>query len=146
MEVHKYDLKASALLAGLPLLVGGFGSAATGWLTPHLQHHLGGVGRTRRVIGVVGLVCAPACLFAATTLHQPLLAVTAIACASFFNDLTLPGAWKTCMDMGDKYVGTISGAMNMMGNLGGLVSPSVLGHIAVRKGNGNVTLYLTAGL
>ena len=28
-----------------------------------------------------------------------------------------------CMDIGGKYTGTVSGAMNMMGNFGGVVSP-----------------------
>jgi MFS family permease len=146
LEVHKYNLKESALLAGLPLLVGGFGSMLTGWLAPHIQGRLGGVGRTRRVIGVFGLSCAALCLLGATMLQQPLLAVAAIAGASFFNDITLPGSWTTCMDVGGKYVGTVSGAMNMMGNLGGFVSPIVLGYIVGRTGNWSLTFYLTASL
>ena len=52
-----------------------------------------------------------------------------IALASFFNDITMPGSWTACMDIGGKFTGTVSGAMNMMGNLGGFVSPIVLGYI-----------------
>jgi len=37
LEVHKFDLKQSALLAGLPLFLGGFGSIFGGWTTPYLQ-------------------------------------------------------------------------------------------------------------
>ena len=33
------------------------------------------------------------------------------------------------MDLGGKFTGTVSGAMNMMGNLGGFVSPIVIGYI-----------------
>jgi len=83
---------------------------------------------------------------AATYLREPLLAVGAIAAASFFNDITLPGSWTSCMDIGDKYVGTVSGTMNMMGNLGGFVSPIVLGYIVGHTGNWNLTFYVTAGL
>ena len=50
------------------------------------------------------------------------------------------------MDVGDKYVGTVSGTMNMMGNLGGFVSPIVLGYIVGQTGNWNLTFYVTAGL
>jgi ACS family glucarate transporter-like MFS transporter len=146
LEVHKFDLKESALLAGLPLFVGGFGSMLSGWLTPHLQRRLGDVGFTRRLIGVVGLLGAGACLVAATRLQQPIFAVLAIAGASFFNDLTMPGSWTACMDVGDKYVGTVAGTMNMMGNFGGVVSPVVLGYVVGSTGNWNVTFYLTAGL
>ncbi|HEY2951802.1 MAG TPA: MFS transporter [Verrucomicrobiae bacterium] len=146
LEVHKFELKKGALLAGLPLLLGGFGSIFTGWITPHLQRRLGGVGLTRRLIGVIGLTGAAGCLIAATFLQNPIFAVVAIASASFCNDITLPGSWTTCMDVGAKYVGTVSGTMNMMGNLGGFVSPIVLGYIVGRTGDWNLTFYVTAGL
>jgi len=94
----------------------------------------------------VGLTGAACCLVGATFLGDPILAVAAIALASFCNDITMPGSWTTCMDVGDKYVGTVSGTMNMMGNLGGFVSPIVLGYIVGRTGNWNLTFYVTAGL
>lgn len=47
--------------------------------------------------------------------------------ASFCNDLTMPGSWATCMDIGGKYAGTVSGSMNMMGNFGGMAGPFVVG-------------------
>jgi MFS family permease len=46
---------------------------------------------------------------------------------SFCNDLTMPGSWTTCMDVGGKYAGTVSGSMNMMGNFGGMAGPLVVG-------------------
>jgi nitrate/nitrite transporter NarK len=146
LEVHRFDLKQSALLAGLPLFVGGFGSLFTGWLTPMVQERLGSVSLTRRVVGATGLTLAAGCLVTATLLSQPLLAVAAIAAASFFNDVALPGAWTTCMDIGGRYVGTVAGTMNMMGNFGGFVSPIVLGYVVGRTGDWNLTFYLTAAL
>jgi ACS family glucarate transporter-like MFS transporter len=146
LEVHRYDLKQSALLAGLPLFVGGFGCLFSGWLTPHLQRVIGDAGLTRRLVGVAGLLSAGACLVAATQFQQPILAVLAIAAASFCNDTTMPGSWTACMEVGDKYVGTVSGTMNMMGNFGGVVSPVVLGYIVDRTGDWNITFYVTAGL
>ena len=76
-------------------------------------------------------------------MQQPILAVLSIALASFFNDTTMPGSWTTCMDIGGKYTGTVSGAMNMMGNFGGVVSPVVLGYVVKETGNWNLTFYLT---
>jgi MFS transporter, ACS family, glucarate transporter len=146
LEVQKFDLKGSALLAGLPLLVGGFGSLLAGVLTPRLQSWLGSAGLARRVVGVLGLTWAAACLVAATFLHAPLLAVTAIALASLGNDFTLPGSWTTCMDIGGPCVGTLSGMMNMVGNVGGFLSPIVLGYIVGRTGDWNLTFEVTAGI
>jgi MFS family permease len=144
--VHKYDLKRSAILAGLPLFLGGFGSIFAGWMTPRVQHLFGGVSLTRRLTGVLGFTGAACCMMTATLLHEPILAVIAIASASFFNDITMPASWTTCMDVGDKYVGTVAGTMNMMGNFGGFVSPIVLGYIVGRTGDWNLTFYVTAAL
>ena len=146
LEVHKFDLKQSALLAGLPLFLGGFGSLLSGWLTPHIARVLGDTGLTRRLLGVVGLLSAGGCLLAATQLQQPIYAVAAIAAASFCNDITMPGAWTACMEVGDKYVGTIAGTMNMMGNFGGFVSPIVLGYIVDTTDNWNLGFFVTAGI
>jgi nitrate/nitrite transporter NarK len=83
---------------------------------------------------------------AATFLREPVLAVGAIALASLGNDVTLPGAWTACMDIGGPWVGTLSGLMNMVGNIGGFLSPIVLGYVVKWTGNWNLTFYLTAGL
>jgi ACS family glucarate transporter-like MFS transporter len=69
--------------------------------------------------------------------------------------MTMPGAWTACMDIGGKFTGTVSGAMNMMGNLGGFVSPIVIGYILdwTKDPAGNATsvgfdlaFYVTAAL
>ncbi len=54
-------------------------------------------------------------------------AMVAMGFASFCNDLVMPGSWGACMDVGGKYAGTLSGTMNMLGNLGGAVSPTAIG-------------------
>ena len=47
-EVHKYDLKVQgALMAGLPLFFGGFGSLFAGYITPALTRMTGSVRTTR---------------------------------------------------------------------------------------------------
>jgi len=145
LEVHGFDLKRSALLAGLPLLLGGLGCLCTGAIAPRVQAACG-PGVTRRGFGVAGFLGAAACLLLATQLRQPLLAVAAIAAASFANDLTLPGAWTACMDVGGPCVGTLAGAMNMVGNLGGFLSPIVLGYVVDRTGDWNITFLVTAAI
>ena len=53
----------------------------------------------------------------------------AMGMASLCNDITMPGSWSTCMDVGGKYAGTLSGSMNMMGSFGGMAAPLVIGII-----------------
>ena len=51
------------------------------------------------------------------------------------------------MDVGGRYAGTLSGSMNMMGNMAGFVAPSLGGYILRETGNDwNVFLYVMAGV
>jgi ACS family glucarate transporter-like MFS transporter len=143
LEVWKFDLKASAALAGLPLFLGGFGSLAAGWLTPLLARRIG-IGRTRRWIGAGAMAAAAGLLVASTFATNPYVAVILIALVSFAMDLTMPGSWTTCMDIGGRATGTLGGTMNMMGQFGGFVSPIVLGLIVGRTGNWPLTFHVTA--
>ena len=80
-------------------------------------------------------------------LQNPVLAVLAIAMASFCGDLTMPHAWAATMDMGGRYSGTLSGAMNSWGNLGGAISPMVIGYVLQWTGsNWNLTFYVASAV
>lgn len=117
----------AAALAGIPLFFGGFGSLFGGMVSSRLIARGASVTVVRRSCGFVGLTGAATLLMAAFYIHDPLLAMLSMGFASFFNDLTMPGSWATCMDIGGRYSGTVSGSMNMMGNFGGMAGPIVVG-------------------
>lgn len=51
------------------------------------------------------------------------------------------------MDVGGKYAGTLSGAMNMWGNIGGGLGPLATGYLLRGSGgNWNLTFYVSAGI
>ena len=83
----------------------------------------------RRAFGVIGFTGASALLMTSFYIQDPLLAMLSMGLASFCNDLTMPGSWASCMDIGGKYAGTVSGSMNMMGNFGGMAGPIVVGFV-----------------
>jgi MFS family permease len=118
-----------AALAGIPLFFGGLGAIVCGLATPHLVRRTGSVARTRRAIALLGFTSASVLLVSSCYVKDPLLAMFAMGLASFCNDLTMPGSWSTCMDVGGKYAGTLSGSMNMMGSLGAAAAPLVIGLI-----------------
>lgn len=118
-----------AVLAGVPLFFGGFGSLAAGLITSRLIARGAPVVIVRRSFGFAGFAGASALLMTSFYVKDPLLAMLAMGLASFFNDLTMPGSWASCMDIGGKYAGTVSGSMNMMGNFGGMVGPFAVGLI-----------------
>ena len=51
------------------------------------------------------------------------------------------------MDVGGRYSGTVSGFMNMMGNIAGALSPLVIGYLLAWTGqNWTLTFYVSAGI
>ncbi len=129
LEARDFELGKGSVLAGLPLLLGAGGSFLAGWVASVLSRRPGGAARSRRALGAIGAFGAAGLLLLPTWLANPYLAVIAIGLVGFCNDIQLPGAWASCMDVGGKAVATLSGAMNMMGNVGGFVSPIVCGYI-----------------
>ncbi len=117
----------AAALAGIPLLFGGFGSLVAGVISSRLVARGSGVTLVRRSFGFIGFTGAATLLMTSFYIRDPLLAMLSMGLASFFNDVTMPGGWSACMDIGGKYAGTVSGSMNMMGNFGGMAGPLVVG-------------------
>jgi len=144
-EYRHLSPEVSARYAIMPLFFGGFGNLVSGFLAPRVARWTGGVRNGRRVSGSVGFLGASACLLVSMHLHDPFWGMVAMGFASFCNDLVMPGAWGACMDVGGKYAGTLSGSMNMMGNLAGFVAPWLGGYILqTTGGDWNLFLYTMA--
>ncbi|MES1204409.1 MAG: MFS transporter [Pseudomonadota bacterium] len=135
-----------AVLAGLPLFGGGFGSLIAGFCAAPLARRLGGMGRARKVLAASGFVAASGFLLASTFTTNPFTLAVLIALAGMFNDFVLPTAWSACMDVGGRFAGTFSGSMNMMGNLGGFVAPIVVGYILDLTGTWTLTFYISSAV
>ena len=140
-EIHR------AMLAGVPLFCGAFGNLAAGLVMNRLQKWSGSILRTRRILGFGGLGCAALCfLVPSRAIENPLLVMTAMGAASFFGDLTMPCSWGACMDVGGRFAGTFSGSMNMMGNLGGALSPVVFDALSKTSGGWALAFDVSAGV
>jgi len=136
----------AASLAGIPLFFGGFGSLFSGMAASRFIARGATVTRVRRSIACVGFIGASTLLMTSFYIKDPLLAMLSMGLASFCNDMTMPGSWATCMDVGGRFSGTYSGAMNMMGNLGGVVSPIVAGYLTRDGGSWIPFFHICAGV
>jgi MFS transporter, ACS family, glucarate transporter len=145
-EARGVSMTRGAFLAILPLFFGGLGSLFSGYLSSYLERRTGNVKTIRRWLAGIGFLGASACLVLSVHIENPLLAMIAMGFASFSNDLVMPPAWGACMDVGGKYVGTLSGSMNMMGNLGGALGPLVVGYILSASNNWALTFYISAAV
>lgn len=145
-EARGLEVGRSAVLGGLPLFLGGIGAFVGGFLASWLARRVRSVALIRRRIAYVGYGGAAALLVVSPNLPNPVWTMIIMGLASFFGDLVLSGSWGSCMDVGGRCAGTLSGAMNMMGNLGGTLSPVVIGYILHETNNWPLTFYLSAGM
>ena len=116
-----------ALLAGSPLLIGMFGCLLGGTLSDRYIRRTGDRKWGRRLFGMIGYGGAGCCYFAAAgvKLADPnnlFLFAFFLILMGFMNDLIMAPAWAVCQDIGRDYAATVSGTMNMFGNLVGAVS------------------------
>ncbi len=130
VEARHFTLLNFGIYASIPLFAGVIGDTVGGLATDWLLKKTGSTKLARRAVAIVGLLgCAIFIVPAALTAE----AGTALACltgAMFFLECTIGPSWAVPMDAGGKYSGTVSGMMNMAGNIGGALSPTVFGFLA----------------
>lgn len=59
--------------------------------------------------------------------------------------LAVAPGWAVCIEIGESHSGVVSGLMNMLGNLGGAISPLVVGEWLQRRGAWDLPLLTVAG-
>jgi MFS family permease len=134
-----------ALLACVPLFFGGIGSILAGLLSARLDVWLGSIARTRRWLGVLGMGAAGIMLLISMQLQTPVASVLAIGLAALCSDLSMPGSWGACMDVGGRHTGALSGSMNMMGQVGGAIAPMAVPLVlAATNNNWSINMSLFA--
>jgi MFS transporter, ACS family, glucarate transporter len=127
--------KTCAILEGLPLFMGGFGSLFSGFTVFALARKVGSLGKARKLLAGFGFAAAGACVLLAYYSGNPYGMALLLGMAGLFNDFVMPSAWGAAMDVGGKFAGTFSGSMNMMGNLGGFLASVAIGYIIKHTGN-----------
>jgi nitrate/nitrite transporter NarK len=119
----------TSFLCGAPLLAGSLACLVGGLLTDLFIRRTGNRKLGRRFFGVLGHGICALCYFSSIYAGNPWLFVLSIALASFWNDITMGAAWASCIDIGRRYSGIVSGCMNTIGNLGGALAGTATGLI-----------------
>jgi MFS family permease len=94
----------------------------------------------RVAIGSGSLALAAVCLALTATLpgaHKLGIGIC-VTLGLGIMDCMLPCAWAICLDVGEKYAGTVSGAMNSAGCLGGFLCAALFGWVVKETGNYNL--------
>ena len=145
VEARHFTLIKVGLFASLPLLAGVVGDTLGGVATDWLMKATGSAKIGRRVVAIVGLLGCAVCIVPAALTENAYVAVYCLTASLFFLELTIGPSWAVPMDTGGKYSGTVSGMMNMAGNIGGALSPIVFG-VLVQLGSWQAPFIVAAGL
>ncbi|HZR80284.1 MAG TPA: MFS transporter [Candidatus Binatia bacterium] len=133
LQVRGFDLKQVGWLAALPLLSIGVGVWAGGAASDALSRRLGSR-RGRRTPGLIGFPLAAAAVVGAVRTPDALTAALLLGAAAGLAALGVAPAWAVTLEIGGRNAGVVSGAMNTFGNLGGALSPIVIGMSVDRWG------------
>ncbi len=145
VEFRHFTLIKVGLFASLPLLAGVVGDTVGGLATDWLLRATGSAKIGRRTVAIVGLLGCAVCIVPAALTANAYVAVYCLTASMFFLEFTIGPSWAVPMDTGGKYSGTVSGMMNMAGNIGGAISPIVFG-ILVQVGSWQAPFIVAAAL
>jgi MFS transporter, ACS family, glucarate transporter len=133
------------LFATLPFALGAIGCFTGGYASDWLSQRFGlRVGR--RAVGIVGMGMSSIIILGASLTADNQMAAVLLAVGMGFKDLTLPVAFAVCNDVGRSRAGVVSGAMNMVGQMGAVFLGVLFGYIVKATGDFNKPLYLIAAL
>ncbi len=145
VEFRHFTLIKVGLFASLPLFAGVIGDTVGGLATDWLLKATGSAKIGRRVVAIIGLLGCAACIVPAALTANAYVAVYCLTASMFFLEFTIGPSWAVPMDTGGKYSGTVSGMMNMAGNIGGALSPIVFG-VLVQVGSWQAPFIVAAAL
>jgi MFS transporter, ACS family, glucarate transporter len=134
---------ATGVFASLPFVLAGVADIAGGWLTDYLSRTRGlRVGRC--YLGFAAFVTCAALVFGSTLPVPSIAKAVLLALALASADLALGACWAVPLDIAPEHAGVITGFMNTLGNLGGLIGPLVVGVAVDRWGSWTFPFYVTA--
>src|SRR5581483_11964565 len=104
-----------------------------GWFSDFAILHLGRR-QGRRLAACLGMFAAGILLWLGSHASENISAILLLALGAGFNMFAATTFWATCIDLTEEFTGSLSGFMNMFGNLGGWVSPIATAYVATRWG------------
>ncbi|MBN2610021.1 MAG: MFS transporter [Bacteroidales bacterium] len=146
MEKGRGFVKTELMYAiAIPFLMSMIGNIAGGYLSDDFSKKYG-LKKGRRLLGVSGLMISALFMFLAGFIPGKIQVFIFLSLCFGIIDLMLPSAWAICLDIGRKYSGAISGAMNTAGNIGGFACATLFGYFVKATGNYNFPLYVISGM
>jgi len=124
-------------------VAGMIGNAGGGFVSDALAARLG-LSRGRRVMSVVGMGCLAMGFVGLWQIHDKTTVVVLLALNAIAFGLFQANCLAVCIDIGRSHSGTVTGAVNTAGQLGGAASAVVFGYLVKLSGGYDVPVLVMA--
>lgn len=140
----EYNLETieAGYYTAIPLVLGAFGNWFSGWLMDSIFKN-GNWDRSRIFPASLGFGLSAIGLLGSIYMDSAVGAIVFLSIAIFGADMTLPPSWAFCVDIGKKHTGTVSGTMNMAGNIGAFITALLFPYFL--DWTGSTTLFFIVG-
>ncbi|MBR2151278.1 MAG: MFS transporter [Prevotella sp.] len=146
MELGRgFDKSELTYAVAVPFIMSMAGNIIGGHLTDRLTQKYG-IKTGRKALGSTSLAISAVCMFLAAFIPGKMAVFVFLSLCFGIFDLMLPSAWALCIDLGKRHAGTLSGAMNTAGNIGGFCCGILFGELVQQSGNYNLPLYMIAAM
>lgn len=143
----KYNLDAieAGFYSSAPLIFGAIGNWVSGFLVDFIykKNHWS---LSRKIPAIIGFSLATIGIISSIYMKEVSGAVIFISMAVFGADMTLSPSWSACVDIGKEHSGTVSGTMNMAGNLGSFFTALAFPYLMAFTGSSLPFFFLAAAL
>jgi sugar phosphate permease len=124
---HRHlDPDTTGWLTSLPFAFGVVACLGGGWISDAIIRRWGKQWG-RRVVGMTGLTLAGSAILAVPWVDNVVAMGFLLVLTFFGNDLAMAPAWAAAADIGERYAGVLSGAMNMMASFMAAIEALILG-------------------
>jgi len=144
-KTYDLDPASAGALAAIPLLGGAIGNWCSGFLIDKIYRSDKFV-LSRRLPAVIGFSLATIGLLASLHMSTATGAIIFLTIAVFGADMTLSPSWSFCVDIGGRHAGSVSGTMNMAGNIGAFITSLAFPTLTAWFGSTDPFFYIAAGL
>jgi MFS transporter, ACS family, glucarate transporter len=134
--VHHVDMGGSEIMTGLPLFCGGIACVLGGASSDALVRRLGQKRAVRATFTAVGYGSAALAMSALRFARSPEEATALMCIAAAGGDFAQGANWATIVDVGGAHAGIAAGLVNMVGNAGNYLQPSIGAYISTSYGYG----------
>ncbi len=140
----KYNLELfeAGVYSSIPLLMGAMGNWVSGFMVDYIFRK-GKWNLSRKIPAIIGFTLVIIGLIFSVYQNDINRSVFFISLAIFGADMTLSPSWSFCIDIGKSNAGTVSGTMNMAGNLGSFVTALAFPYL--REWTGSVVPFFYIG-